>query len=278
MQALLAKVDSIALETGDGPLPPGAAAAASTDPFKGLKATVAANLRETRQMLKERDDLLGKGAGGTRHTIQLSHNIRAQLREAREDAMKLQAVQAKEASKLNKKGDEGRQKVQERVEMVSLVFQHLDECDDLEKKRVNSKFTEARIDLFSGGRAQVGMASTTRVPITADTALPDLETQAELDQMQARDRKIDEGLQVVSEGVSELQAVAIDMREEMTMQRTVIDEVESNVDKANAKLTNINKRMKRALTKTRSADRFIMDFILIVVLLGVIGFIIMLVT
>jgi hypothetical protein len=49
------------------------------------------------------------------------------------------------------------------------------------------------------------------------------------------------------------------------------------VDKANVKLNNINKRMKRALIKTRSADRFILDFILIVVLLGIVGFIIMLV-
>lgn len=278
MQALLAKVDAIALETGDGPMPQGGAAAADTDQFKSLKTQIAANLRETRQMLKERDELLGKGASGTRHTVQLSHKIRAQLREARQDAAKLQSIQAKEATKLNKKGEEGRQKARERLEMVSLVFQHLDECDNLEKKRVTSKFTEARIDLFTGGRAQIGMAPISRVEITAETSLPDIETQAELDQMHRRDQEIDAGLEVVAEGVKDLRTIAVDMRDEMTMQRTMIDEIEGKVDKANARLNNINKRMKRALVKTRSADRFILDFILVVVLLGIVGFIIMLVT
>jgi len=277
MQSLLAKVDAIALETGDGPAPQGGAAATSADQFKGLKAQIAANLRETRVLLKERDELLGRGASGTRHTIQLSHRIRAQLRDARQDAMKLQSIQAKEAARLNKKGEEGRRKAQERLEMLALVFQHLDECDGLEKKRYTTKFTEARIDLFTGGRAQIELASTSHTEITIETALPDLETQAELDQLEATDRKIDQGLQVVAEGVRDLRVVAVDMRDEMTLQRTMINDIEGKVDKANVKLNNINKRMKRALIKTRSADRFILDFILIVVLLGIVGFIIMLV-
>jgi hypothetical protein len=278
MHALLAKVDTIALETSDGPQPRGGAAAASADHFKSLKAQIASNLRETRVLLKERDELLGRGAGGTRHNIQLSHRIRAQLRDARQDAAKLQSIQAKEAARLNKQGTEGRQKAQERLEMVALVFQHLDECDGLEKRRYTSKFTEARIDLFSGGRTQIAaLPSTSRTAITPETALPDLETQAELDHLEAGDRQIDQGLQVVAEGVRDLRTIAVDMRDEMTLQRTMMNDIEGKVDKANVKLNNVNRRMKRALVKTRSADRFILDFILIVVLLGIVGFIIMLV-
>ena len=47
---------------------------------------------------------------------------------------------------------------------------------------------------------------------------------------------------------------------------------------ASGHLTNLNKRMKKTLANTRSADRFILDFILLTVLLAIIGYIISLVT
>lgn len=41
------------------------------------------------------------------------------------------------------------------------------------------------------------------------------------------------------------------------------------MDGANEHLHNLNRKMKSALKEVRSADRFIVDFILIVVILGI---------
>ena len=46
------------------------------------------------------------------------------------------------------------------------------------------------------------------------------------------------------------------------------------VDNARAQLTNINKKMKKTLQSTRSADRFILDFILLVIVLGIAGYVV----
>ena len=38
--------------------------------------------------------------------------------------------------------------------MVELVFKHIEECEALEKKRYAGKNTEARVELFSGGKVR----------------------------------------------------------------------------------------------------------------------------
>jgi len=74
--------------------------------------------------------------------------------------------------------------------------------------------------------------------------------------------------------VSELKNIALDMRDEVKIQSSMVDEITSKVDSANVHLNSMNKRMKKTLESTRSADRFILDFILLVILLGVIGYIV----
>ena len=74
----------------------------------------------------------------------------------------------------------------------------------------------------------------------------------------------------VAEGVSELKNIALDMRDEVKIQSSMVDEITSKVDSANVHLNSMNKRMKKTLESTRSADRFILDFILLVILLGIV--------
>ena len=103
MQQLTLRLNSIANETGEG-----ATAKKGTgrggDEFSSLKAQLAQEVRDIRQALKERDELLQKGASGTKQTVQMSHTIRTQIKTAKEDAQKLLALQKKEAAKKDKKG------------------------------------------------------------------------------------------------------------------------------------------------------------------------------
>ena len=106
----------------------------------------------------------------------------------------------------------------------------------------------------------------------------DLETQDGLKSLQRKDQQIDEGLDQIAEGVNDLRHLAIDMRDEVKVQSAMVDEITHKVDAASGHLTNLNKRMKKTLANTRSADRFILDFILLVILLGVVGYIVSLVS
>ena len=103
MLQLTAKLNALAQETGEG----GTAkkgAGKGGDEFSGLKSQVAQEVRDIRSALKERDELLQKGASGTKQTVQMSHQIRTQIKSAKEDAKKLLLLQQKEAAKKDKKG------------------------------------------------------------------------------------------------------------------------------------------------------------------------------
>lgn len=177
--------------------------------------------------------------------------------------------------------------------MVELVFKHIEECEALEKKRYAGKNTEARVELFSGGKVRASrshpaagpdaglsspqagsssMGNVSRVP--GGTELPDIETQDGLKMLAAKDKQIDEGLDQIAEGVADLKTLALDMRDEVKIQSAMVDEITSKVDNASAQLTNINKKMKKTLQSTRSADRFILDFILLVIVLGIAGYVV----
>jgi len=82
----------------------------------------------------------------------------------------------------------------------------------------------------------------------------------------------------VAAGVADLRSVALDIRDEVKVQNAMVDEITHKVESASSHLGNLNKKMKDTLTKTRTADRFILDFILLVILLAIIGYIVSMVT
>ena len=272
MQGLTIKLHALAQETGEG-VTSKKSAGKGGDEFLGLKTQVAREVREIRSALKERDELLQKGASGTKQTVQMSHQIRTQIKGAKEDAQRLLALQKKEAAKKDKKGTNATQ-VEERQEVVELVFKHIEECEAIEKKRYSGKQTEARVELFTGGRGGGSSSSAPVSRVPGGTELPDIETQDGLKMLAAKDKVIDEGLDQIAEGVQDLKSLALDMRDEVKVQSAMVDEITSKVDSASSQLTSINKKMKKTLQNTRSADRFILDFILLAIVLGIAGYVI----
>ena len=84
MNQLMLRLEGIADETGDADK--NAAnkrrAAAGGDEFARLRHELAVNVRAIRQQLKEREELLSKGTVATKHTVQISHRIRQQIKQA----------------------------------------------------------------------------------------------------------------------------------------------------------------------------------------------------
>jgi len=225
MNVLLGKLETISNETGDSNKPGKAQNAG--DEFKRLKAHIASDVKSVRESLKEREQLLERpSTAGSKATVQLSHKIRQQLKTLHEDANKLRELQRKEMAKAKGKTLPVQQ-AEQRQELVELVFKHIEECEALERRRYGTKTTEARVELFSGGKnAGPSSVTATRVP-TGGTELPDLETAEGLKQLQRKDQQIDEALEQVAEGVSELKNIALDMRDEVKIQSSMVDEITS---------------------------------------------------
>jgi ElaB/YqjD/DUF883 family membrane-anchored ribosome-binding protein len=60
---------------------------ANLDEFGRLKKKCARAVKDTRQLIEQRDELLEKqSGGGTKQTVEMSARIRHQLRQLREDA------------------------------------------------------------------------------------------------------------------------------------------------------------------------------------------------
>ena len=121
-------------------------------------------MQEIRKAITERDELLEKSGGSAnKTTVEMSARVRTQLRELRGDAERLKELQIteeKKAAKVKKPDAKAAaaEKVDHRLEVVNLVFSHMEECENIEKKRLNvpgaAAGGAARSNLLAnGGRA-----------------------------------------------------------------------------------------------------------------------------
>lgn len=91
---------------------------------------------------------------------------------------------------------------------------------------------------------------------------------------QIRDRKKemeDKYLTVVEEHVERLGEMAKNINEELHVQDRMVDDLGNRVDTANEHVVNVNTRMKEVLKSVRAADKFCMDIMCILLLVGMLA-------
>jgi len=228
------------------------------DEFTRLKKKLAFQVKNIRQLIHDRDEM-EKTAPGTVMTVELSHKIRGALKEVRNDATQLDKMQKDEKASYIKKNKEDKGKEEQielREEIVGTVFDHIEECKQLDQKR--------------HGDSAFSKTSAPKDPLI--TELPDIDD-AGFQLLRKNDQVIDGMLDNVAAGVSELKEIAIEMGKEAEMQGVMLDNLDNKVDKVNDQLENINIRLRKALESVRKGDRFIVDIILLCVLLGLIAYI-----
>ncbi|KAJ1641096.1 hypothetical protein T492DRAFT_923090 [Pavlovales sp. CCMP2436] len=283
MNSLLAKLESIEQETSeDNGKKGGKSGAAALDEFGRLKREVHREIKAVREAIQERDEMLHKEAG-SKATVEMSARVRSSIKTIREEHKQMVKIQQTQA---NRRMGKNAQQIEHRAEVVELVLKHIEEVEMLEKRRYQAKDSETRTNLFAGsgfggggsdmnGLRHVaisfpeGMAGPSGGRAATDSDLPDIETQEGLSQLKQTDGRIDVELEEISNGVQDLRHIALDMKEEVRLQSAMVDEITNKVDGANDHLHNLNRKMKNALKEVRSADRFIIDFILIIVILGI---------
>jgi SYP7 family syntaxin len=229
------------------------------DEFTRLKKKLAAEVKNIRQLIHDRDDM-EQTAPGTVATVELSHQIRSALKEVRQDAVQLDKMQKDEKTNYMKKNKEDKEKeqlIERREEIVGTVFDHIEECKMLDQKR-------------HGDSAFSSRSTAPKDPLI--TQLPDIDD-GDFQLLRKNDQVIDGMLDNVAAGVNELREIAQEMGKTADQQGIMLDNLDARVDKVNDQLENINIRLRKALESIRKGDRFILDIILLCVLLGLIGYI-----
>jgi len=72
----------------------------------------------------------------------------------------------------------------------------------------------------------------------------------------------------IEEGAMNLRYVAIAQNEEVKLHSIMLDEVGVNMDSAQDKVTNVNRRLQVTLKKFRTADRLCIDIVCFLITVG----------
>merc|ERR1712154_30208 len=88
-----------------------------------------------------------------------------------------------------------------------------------------------------------------------------------------RDKVLDDKLDLIKQGVMQLNAIGQDINEELDKQAVMLDEVEQKMDKVNDKLESRNVQIKKLLDASGGATRWCPVLILLVILLACCGYI-----
>ena len=73
--------------------------------------------------------------------------------------------------------------------------------------------------------------------------------------------------------MQKLKAIAIEMGEEVDMQNKMIEELTDKVDTVEERLVSLNVKLKNQLDGVMKGDKFLVNFVLCLILLAIIGFI-----
>lgn len=137
-------------------------------------------------------------------------------------------------------------------EIIDLIKKHISECESKDKARYNEM-----ISVFENNNSNNAKKYSFK-NVEMD----------ELKGLKDQDDEIDHKLDRISEALYGMKEHAIEIGNEINIQTMMINEIENKVENNNQNLQNINTRMKSALEKVRKGDKIIIDFILLMILLG----------
>eukprot|EP00744_Colponema_vietnamica_P003748 GILI01005695.1.p1 GENE.GILI01005695.1~~GILI01005695.1.p1 ORF type:complete len:288 (+),score=114.75 GILI01005695.1:186-1049(+) len=254
-------------------------AAAGGDDFIRLKTNIAELLHTTLQDVRDKNALQAK-FGSCKETIEKGAKIRDNIKTVEENFDELKRVyqqQVKKAKKLS--ADE----LERRGKLVHLLGQHISDLKDMERNggvgvRLNlPTITESNQLLPAAGAGGRGFksrgagagAGTGPAPERALTA----EESSAIERFKRKDQELDRMIDDIDGLLNSAKDIALNIGEAAEKQKIMIDTLNEQAEKTGKHLNNINKKMKQTLQAVRGGDKLCMDFVLLAVLLGLIGYI-----
>eukprot|EP00742_Colponemidia_sp_Colp-10_P010076 GILJ01011038.1.p1 GENE.GILJ01011038.1~~GILJ01011038.1.p1 ORF type:complete len:285 (-),score=50.98 GILJ01011038.1:141-995(-) len=246
------------------------------DSFLRLKHMLAEGIHQTLAAIRERNSYYQK-YGGCKESIEKSSHIREQIRSLDAQFAELKRTQIDQARKPKKYG--GEEEIARRAKQVVLFARHLSDLKDAERTGTSLKMElpsliEGRRLLLQGAAGELRVDATTS---QTQGQRPERQlNQEEITAMQRwkeKDAEMDSVLDDIDNGVSALREIAGQVHHTVQVQNAMIDEVNQQADTTTEHMNNVNIKMKKLIRSVRSPDRFCVDIICLVILLGLAGLI-----
>mmetsp|Transcript_11284 Transcript_11284/g.17168 ORF Transcript_11284/g.17168 Transcript_11284/m.17168 type:complete len:314 (+) Transcript_11284:86-1027(+) len=247
-----------------------------SDPFLDLRHKMSKKLKEAYEILDE----IQSYSRSTKHmTISMTKKseLRELISELTVDLEKLQAWLRTEQSKRKSKFSDD--------ELTGRALDITNMEHDIQAIRDRQKIGYIRMHAGSGhGAIEMStsrdLAMRIQRPSTAasntsiscggalnTTPLTD-EQKSQLKSIRQRDEDMGVLMDGIEEGAMNLRYVAIAQNEEVKLHSIMLDEVGVNMDSAQDKVTNVNRRLQVTLKKFRTADRLCIDIVCFLITVG----------
>mmetsp|Transcript_82876 Transcript_82876/g.234139 ORF Transcript_82876/g.234139 Transcript_82876/m.234139 type:complete len:298 (-) Transcript_82876:181-1074(-) len=240
------------------------------DEFLLVKDNVMDQLKEGRRLLSknatEAETMSGTEKG------KVSNDLRKCFREANDMMAKLDQLQTSESRKKKSKFTD--EELAKRKEIVNALSEEIEELKFAYKggnaaaaRPVNSLLNMEDHDIFKKAPEQSGGPG-----VKYEQEAVSSEQRQELQQIQQRKDQFDNQIDIISQGVDQLQDKAMTMKEQVEVTTEMIVGLGEQVDSAQEKLLNVNEKLKGTLDEvTRGEGKCCMDIICLLLLLGLVA-------
>jgi len=239
--------------------------------FLELKSSIVEKLQVIHGKMQELSSSKGSVAANKnpKEVIVMQNEIREHIREISEEWEEMNKIYRKEARKRKSKF------TPEELEIQKTLVERLGE--EIE----NIKEVQMRGFGGPGGAAAMNLQGIDNSPLhkavdipDGDVALTDGQSQ-QLAQIDARDKDFDKQLEMIGEGIQDLQDIADAQNEEVKAQNAMLNQLGDKMDKVSEHQQNVNEGMKELLEASgRGIDKLFVDIMCVVFGIGVIAAII----
>ncbi|KAI8913441.1 hypothetical protein EDD86DRAFT_268925 [Gorgonomyces haynaldii] len=241
---------------------------ASLDEFTRLRKNIHAAVRQVREQLSEREQMMKRG-GTTTESAEASYRIRVAIKQLKEQVQKMQDIVDKEQKKKKKEPEV----IAEHKEVLDLCKAHIEECENLEKRKQLDQNYQDRAELFAAASHHPGGASTAGEDPFIHTDLPDIDVEEDLKAIRNKNAEIDQDLDELGNGVARLREIAVDMGNELDRQNENLGRIDNKVENALDHVDNLNISLRKSLDGVMKGDKFMINCIMLCVLLALAAFI-----
>eukprot|EP01083_Nonionella_stella_P053889 142397_1 len=241
------------------------------DEFQLAKLELNDKLALLKQDIKTRRGIEER-IGSNAESIKLKAKIKKTMDEAGRAQRKMEAAYREDERDLeNGQTELGSDDIKQRQEIMSLMKQDFEyQQNEFQPNRGGG----------GGGGFQLAQQAREKRKKKRDQGLMSSEPQPLTQKQQAfiqesiqRDQVLDEKLDIIKQGVMQLNAIGTDINEELDKQKVMLEEVEEKMDHVTEKLENRNEQIKKLLEASGGATRWCPVLILCVILMACVGYI-----
>ncbi|KAG5178683.1 soluble NSF attachment protein receptor [Tribonema minus] len=275
LDVLLMKLQKILLSVGGDDLESGGKKKSSKDDrFNLVKASVMRRLTETCELMEKAAATSGGGLASStadpKAVIKRNQDIRSNLRtleaEWGEMDVMFQAERTKRRSKMTKEEMEARRQL-----LVDLQ-REIAELKALNQQAAVGASVGVASSAYAAFKPQdsaAALAGGAKGGAEVRPANLSNEQHYRIQQIRERSKEMENTyLSKIEEHVDRLGDLARGMGEELVLQERMLDDLGNRIESTQEKLANVNVRMKDTLKKVRAADKFCVDIMCVLLMLG----------